>query len=100
GGAHADRPRGQEPVGQRLELGPTGPGQACAEDHQDLRRVKVDAVAVSPSGPASRSNSRLTTALDTGWFWPRSGVRPVTSRTRVSGSTPRSAASARQRPYR
>jgi hypothetical protein len=61
-------------------------------------RAKVDAVAVNPSGPASRSNSRPATAVDTVWSWSRLGVRPVTPRTRASGSTPRSAASVRHRP--
>jgi hypothetical protein len=63
-------------------------------------RAKVDACSVSPVGPASRSNSRPTASADTVRSWSRSGVRSVTSRTRVSGSCPRSIASARQRPYK
>jgi hypothetical protein len=34
--ATADRPLGQEPVGQRLELCPSGAGQAGAQGDQDL----------------------------------------------------------------
>jgi hypothetical protein len=63
-------------------------------------RVKVDAVAVNPSGPASPSNSRTIASADTPWSWLRLAVRPVTSRTKVSGSTLHSAAPCRQRPYR
>jgi hypothetical protein len=63
-------------------------------------RAKVDACSVSPSGPASRSKSGATASPDTLRSWARLAVRPVTVRTRVSGSTPRSAASCRQRLYR
>jgi hypothetical protein len=36
-GDHADRPLGQEPIRQRLELGPSSPGQAGTEGDQDIR---------------------------------------------------------------
>jgi hypothetical protein len=42
----------------------------------------------------------LRRSSDTVWSWTRLAVRPVTSRTRMSGSCPRSAASARQRSYK
>jgi hypothetical protein len=61
-------------------------------------RAKLDAWAVSPSGAANRSNSCSMSAADTARSWWR--TRPVTCRTRVSASTPRSPASVRQRPYR
>jgi hypothetical protein len=61
-------------------------------------RAKVDTRAVNPSGLASRSNASATIRSDNPGS--RSSVRPVTCRVRVSGSTPRSAASARQRSYR
>jgi hypothetical protein len=35
-GDHADRPLGQEPVRQRLQLRPGGPGQASAQGDQDV----------------------------------------------------------------
>jgi hypothetical protein len=63
-------------------------------------RAKVDACSVSPSGLASRSNNWPVTSSDTVRSWPRLAVRPVTARTRLSASCPRSAASARHRPYR
>jgi hypothetical protein len=61
-------------------------------------RAKVDAVMVSPAGPASRSNTSATVGFERSSS--RSRVRPVTCRTRVSGSMPRSAASVRHRPYK
>ena len=90
---HTDRPLGQEPIRQLLELGPSGAGKTAAQGDQDLRAAKVDAFAVNPSGPASRSNSRPTTSADTVQSWSRLGVRPVTVLIKVSGSTARSAAS-------
>jgi hypothetical protein len=60
-------------------------------------RAKVDACAVNPAGPASRSNASATGRSDRPCS--RSRVRPVTWLTRASASTPRSAASARQRSY-
>jgi hypothetical protein len=36
-GDHADRPLGQEPVRQRLQLGPSGAAQAGAHSDQDIR---------------------------------------------------------------
>ena len=92
-GDHTDRPLGQEPVRQRLELAPSGADQTRAQGDQDLGAVKVDACSVSPSGPAKPSNSRTSASADTLWSWSRLDVRPVTSRTRVSGSCPRWAAS-------
>jgi hypothetical protein len=35
-GDHTDRPLGQEPIGQGLELGPSGSGQAGTEGNQDI----------------------------------------------------------------
>jgi hypothetical protein len=61
-------------------------------------RAKVDTWTVNPSGHASRSNASATVRSDRPW--PRSSVRPHTSRTTVSGSTPRSATSVRHRPYK
>jgi hypothetical protein len=60
-------------------------------------RANVEAWAVSPSALASRSNARATTASLGAWS--RSRARPVTCRTKASGSVPRSAASARQCAY-
>jgi hypothetical protein len=63
-------------------------------------RAKVDAVTVSPSGHASRSNTWATVPLDTRKSWSGPRVRPDTARTKVSGPWPRSAASVRHRPYK
>jgi len=63
-------------------------------------RPKVDAVAVNPSGPASRANSRPATVADTVHSRSRSAVRPVTRPIRLSASCPRPAASARHRSYK
>jgi hypothetical protein len=97
-GDHADRPLGQEPIRQLLKLGSSGAGQAGTRATRTSGRAKVDACSVNPSGPTSRSNSRPIASSDTVWSCGRSAVRPVTVRTRVSGSCPRSAASVRQRP--
>ena len=61
-------------------------------------RAKVDAVAVSPSGQASRSNTSATVRSDRPWS--RSTCPAGHLPDQVSGSWPRSAASVRHRPYR
>jgi hypothetical protein len=47
-GDHTDRPLGQEPVGQRLQLGPPGAGQPGAQGDQDIRAAEGGRVLGQP----------------------------------------------------
>jgi hypothetical protein len=47
-GDHANRPLGQEPVGQFLKLGPSGGGQAGAQEDQDVGADEAGRVLGQP----------------------------------------------------
>ena len=87
-GDHADRPLGQEPVRQLLQLGPAGAGQAGAEGDQDVGAGEGGRVLGQPvraGQPVEQPTGHRPS--DTVRSWSRLAVRPVTSRTRVSAST-------------
>jgi hypothetical protein len=62
-GDHADRPLGQEPVGQRLQLAPSGPGQAGAQGDQDVgadKRGRGRGQPVRASQPIDQPDSSFS----------------------------------------
>jgi hypothetical protein len=56
-GDHTDRPLGQEPIANPSSSARRAPASPAPMATKTSCRAKVDAVAVNPSGPASRSNS-------------------------------------------
>ena len=86
-GDHADRPLGQEPVGQLLELGPGGPGQLAAEGGDHVLAGEGGRGRGQPVRAGQPVEHRGHRPLGQP-SWSRSRVRPVTCRTRVSGSMP------------
>ena len=85
-GHHGHRPLGQNRSARSSSSARLAPTSWPPRAAMTSWRAKVDAVAVSPSGQASRSNTAATVRSDRSWS--RSRVRPVTCRTRVSGSCP------------